>query len=227
MRQTLLASIFCALICAGAARAGAYGRFFGDGDTGEKIVALTFDDGPSVATGELLDLLDRAQVRATFFLLGKNVRRRPEVARAIADRGHELANHTDTHINFSKYKGDDFRMVLSSEIAACGAAINAAAGTTPSTIRMPHGYLRSWVREVAQEAGVDIVHWSFGCDWKKMSAEEMGAAYIKALRPGAIFLFHDTANRGAVRRAALEALIEAAHAQGYRFVLITDLLKNP
>src|SRR5215471_14917258 len=67
------------------------------GDSGRKTIALTFDDGPSVSTPALLDLLGRHKVRATFFMCGKNVRRLKSIAKEVVDAGHEIGNHTDTH----------------------------------------------------------------------------------------------------------------------------------
>src|SRR6476661_2066533 len=115
----------------------------------DRTVALTFDDGPNPAvTPQLLDLLDRYDARATFFLIGRYVRACPEIAAEIARRGHVLGNHTDTHPNLLWLS----RTQILDELARCEASILEATGQRTTIMRPPYGIRGPQVHAAAREA---------------------------------------------------------------------------
>jgi peptidoglycan/xylan/chitin deacetylase (PgdA/CDA1 family) len=89
---------------------------------------------------------------------------------------------------------------------------------------MPYGYVRAWVKEVAKEKGYVLVNWSFGCDWKKMNAEQLAQAYIKNIGPGAIFLMHDGGKGREPTVEALPKIIEEIQKRGYKIVPVGEML---
>ena len=105
------------------------------GDRKRNLVALTFDDGPSESTPELLDVLDSLGIRATFFLVGRHVRRLPAVARKIRAAGHEIGNHGDSHVRLD-FRSPEF---IYRELAIAQESIKQTTGATPAYFRAPYG----------------------------------------------------------------------------------------
>ncbi len=136
-------------------------------------VALTFDDGPNDPyTQQLLDLLDRRQVRATFFLMGSYVRRRPDIAREIRQRGHLLGNHTMTHPSLLWERPERVR----EELAECSAVIEDATGAAVKWFRPPFGARRPDVLRAAAELGLTPVMWNVTAhDWDATDSELLAA----------------------------------------------------
>lgn len=132
-------------------------------------LALTFDDGPNPAiTPRLLDLLDRYNAKATFFLIGRYVRESPELTRETAARGHLIGNHTETHPNLFKLSQKNIRV----ELRLCHDAIASALGKPPQWFRPPYGFRNPWVVPSARELGYSTVMWSLiPGDWKERPAE--------------------------------------------------------
>lgn len=150
-------------------------------------IALTFDDGPSESTPRLLDLLERHDAKATFFVCGRNVRRLPGVAREIVARGHEIANHTGSHpALYLKSAG-----FIRREVAAAQAEIASATGVQARLFRPPFGCRWPGLAEVLEEQGLRLIMWSaIGGDWR-LPADRVAAKIVLAARPGAIFCLHD------------------------------------
>lgn len=134
-------------------------------------VALTFDDGPNDPwTGHLLDILDRYQVQATFFFIGRFVRQRPDLARMVRQAGHLVGNHTFTHPVLLFEKPSKVRQ----ELADCNAALEDALGEKIQYFRPPHGARRPDVLLSAQELGLRPVLWTaMGHDWDASCAESI------------------------------------------------------
>ena len=173
---------------------------------GDGTLALTFDDGPNPATTPaLLDLLDRYDARATFFLIGRYVRACPDLAAQIARRGHLLGNHTDTHPNLMWLS--PARII--DEFARCSLSILRATGQRPTLMRPPYGYRGPQVHAAARRAGLDPpVMWSkTGRDWTGQSVDRMILRLAK-VRSGDIVLLHDGFHRalGADRGSTVQAL---------------------
>ncbi|MFH1282213.1 MAG: polysaccharide deacetylase family protein [bacterium] len=199
--------------------------FYSHGKGSDKRITLTFDDGPSKTTEKLLELLKKKDVKAAFFVLGVNIKRFPLLIKRIHEDGHELGNHTYGHINFGQYKNPDIREKLKQEILSTDEMISEIIGIHPYFVRMPNGTSKSWVKEVIGELNLSIVNWSFGCDWKKMDLESMSKAYIKAVEPGAVLLFHDTSRNIDERLKIIEKVINYALDNEYVFVTVSEMFE--
>jgi peptidoglycan-N-acetylglucosamine deacetylase len=188
-------------------------------------IALTFDDGPSESTGELLEILDRHNVPATFFQCGVNVRRLPGVAREVAAAGHELGNHTDSHPLLAlQSSGFIYR-----ELARAQEAIEQATGVRPRYFRAPYGARWFGVRAAQQRLGLRGVMWStIALDWKRQTPAVVSRLQDGATR-GAIFCLHD--GRGLNHRPDIRVTLQAVREllpklmeQGFHFEKVTDIL---
>jgi peptidoglycan/xylan/chitin deacetylase (PgdA/CDA1 family) len=157
-------------------------------------VALTFDDGPNPAiTPAMLDLLERYDAHATFFQIGERVRAFPALSREIAQRGHSLGNHTDTHPRLTFLSPRRIRH----ELARCNEALIAATGQTVRWMRPPYGYrgpqLERTVR--GRNGHAQVVMWSNSPrDWKPQPTERM-INRLRHVRGGDIVLLHDGDHR--------------------------------
>jgi peptidoglycan/xylan/chitin deacetylase (PgdA/CDA1 family) len=158
-------------------------------------IALTYDDGPNdIATERLLEVLARHQTRATFFLIGRYVRQRPQIARAIAAAGHLIGNHTMTHPWLAWQSAARIR----EELTACNAALEDALGQPIRYFRPPHGARRPLVLRTARELGLTAVQWNvITKDWKPISADEIVARTVHGITQNqrrnraSNILFHD------------------------------------
>jgi len=187
-----------AIAAAGGALAGGWGaiapssQLFGPTIryTGNpKTIALTFDDGPNPAiTPGLLDLLDRYNVRATFFLIGRFVRACPQLAAEIAARGHLLANHTENHPRLTFCSPAR----ILDELARCREAIQSAAGREVTWMRPPFGFRGPQLNRAVRRAGIaGVVMWSLWLwDWYPQPAERV-IRRLRRARGGDIVLLHD------------------------------------
>ncbi|HEV3202030.1 MAG TPA: polysaccharide deacetylase family protein [Bryobacteraceae bacterium] len=142
-------------------------------------IALTYDDGPNdVVTERLLDVLARHKVRATFFLIGRYVRQRPQIARAIASAGHLIGNHTMTHPWLAWQSTARIRQ----ELTGCNAALEDALGVPIRYFRAPHGARRPAVLSIARSLGLTPVQWNIiPGDWQPIGAEEIAARAIRGI----------------------------------------------
>jgi peptidoglycan/xylan/chitin deacetylase (PgdA/CDA1 family) len=188
-------------------------------------IALTFDDGPSESTPELLEILDRHGVPATFFQCGVNVRRLPALARQVLAAGHEIGNHSDTHPYFCLRSPAGMQR----ELTRAQAAIEDVTGATPRFFRAPYGVRWFGLRSVQRQLGLMGVMWtSIGVDWK-LPSDRIVSRLLRGAGNGAIFCLHDgrlleprpnvRATLDAVR-LVLPALID----QGFHFEKISEIL---
>jgi peptidoglycan-N-acetylglucosamine deacetylase len=195
------------------------------GDAGRRVIALTFDDGPSESTPELLELLARHGVRATFFQCGVHARRLPLVARAVAQAGHQIGNHSDTHRAFYFLPAGEIR----AELARAQEAIHEATGARPLLFRAPFGARWFGLRAAQRSLGLLGVMWTaIGRDWK-LPARGVVDRLASAASNGAILCLHD--GRGVAPhpdiRATLEAvrrLIPVLQDQGYQFETVSEII---
>lgn len=196
------------------------------------VVALTFDDGPNpYVTPELLDVLRRERVHATFFVVGRAARAHPELVRRIADDGHELGNHTDSHAHLNALPTRD---AIAHEIDAAEDAIAAASGRRTPYLRPPFGARNRAALDVAERKGYTVVMWSamLGERHGPESDTALARRLVAQVQDGAIVVLHD-GDRGRDDRggrtgeAALAPLvIDALKARGYRFVTISELVRG-
>ena len=188
-------------------------------------IALTFDDGPSESTPELLEILARHGAPATFFQCGANVRRLPQVSREVAARGHEIGNHTDTHPKLY-FQSAHF---IQGELARAQETIEQTTGLRPRLFRAPYGARWFGLRQAQQRLGLLGVMWTtLALDWK-WAEPRVIQRLLNGSRNGAIFCLHDgrrleskpdiRATLGALR-AVLPKLME----QGFHFEKVTDIL---
>ncbi len=194
----------------------------------EKVIALTFDDGPNEpATSQILDTLKRQQVQATFFLIGANVERYPETARRIKADGHLIGNHTARHSRFDQSDAS----VIALDIVDGQRAIEAVTGVKPAWFRPPFGINGAGMEEVCRAQGLAIAGWSADAnDWNPHPVEELADRIVSQATPGDILLLHDgwETRHGADRRSTVEALpliLEKLKAHGFRFVTVPNLLR--
>jgi peptidoglycan-N-acetylglucosamine deacetylase len=205
-----------------------YGRTLTHGSDPSQM-ALTFDDGPNDPhTLYLLDVLAKHNAKAIFFLIGKYVRQRPDIARAIAAAGHEIGNHTDSHPNLVLVSAARLRQ----ELADCNKALEDALGTKITLFRPPFGGRRPNVLRTARTMGLTPVMWSVtGYDWSAKSAAEIvgkvsGQVDSRRKAQGEIVLLHDGGHLafGTDRTFTVEAtrlLLQRYSAQ--KFVTATNL----
>jgi peptidoglycan-N-acetylglucosamine deacetylase len=195
------------------------------GTRARRSIALTFDDGPSESTSALLEILDRHRVPATFFQIGTNVRRLPQVAREVAAAGHEIGNHSDTHPLLA-LKSAGF---IHRELAAAQEAIEHATGVRPRYFRAPYGVRWFGLRQAQQRLSLAGVMWStIALDWKRQTPDVVSRLVGGAV-PGAIFCLHDGRalnhhpDIGATLQAVRELLPKLIDL-GFRFEKVTDIL---
>lgn len=209
-------------------RSSLFGQTYWTGHTQEKLIALTFDDGPNEPyTGQVLDILQREHVHATFFLIGANVRRFPRTVERIVDEGHVVGNHSDTHpLRFALQETPRIRQ----EIDAAERTIHAAGGRYPSLFRPPQGLRSPWLLSVVEEDSLVAVTWDDAPeDWDPWPASVLVERTLAQAHPGAIILLHDgmnltkDANQGETVKA-LPAIIDSLRAHGYRFVTVPELI---
>jgi peptidoglycan/xylan/chitin deacetylase (PgdA/CDA1 family) len=208
-----------------AVRSQLLGRTRWRGRAETNAVALTFDDGPSDQTPEVLDVLARHDVRAAFFMIGREVERRPDLAREVAARGHEIGNHSYSHPIYLYCRARRTRW----ELERAQEAIFAATGILPKFARPPCGVRTPAYFRAARELGLETVQWTVaGFDWKKKDAMGVAHAVLRSLEPGAIILLHDGDSSGKSDRratvAALPIIIEGARSRGLSFVSLDELL---
>ncbi|ARU52556.1 hypothetical protein CBR64_14915 [Cellulosimicrobium cellulans] len=193
------------------------GRAQGVDCTVDRCVALTFDDGPGADTERLLQTLADKHVTATFFLVGTNVEKRPDVVRDTASAGHLLANHTWDHPQLTTLDDDEVR----AELERTQEAITQASGATPTFLRPPYGDVDDRVRSVATRTGLQVILWNLDTlDWKTKDAAETRRRAVEGARPGSVVLMHDI---HATTVDAVPGIIDDLRAQGYLLVTV-DLL---
>jgi peptidoglycan/xylan/chitin deacetylase (PgdA/CDA1 family) len=189
-----------------------------------RALALTFDDGPSENTAGILDVLGQHGARGTFFVLGSAVERHPDMLRATAAAGHEIANHSWSHPRFEELTDEAIR----DELARTAQLILAETGERPRVIRCPYGSGEERVAELAERdaLGEAVVHWSVDPeDWSSPPPETIVERVLAEVHPGAIVCMHDGPGRESTVEA-LAALVPALVADGYLLTTVSELLKR-
>ncbi len=192
---------------------------------GRHSIALTFDDGPSPATLPLLKLLQQHRVPATFFQIGQNVARFPEISRQVIAEGHEVGNHSQTHPNFA-LRPPSF---IAAEFSRAQHTIAEVTGHTPTLVRAPFGVRWFGFRAMQRRLGLMGVMWSIiGLDWK-LPAAAIAARVASRVRDGDIICLHD--GRGTLKDPDVGPTLEAVArllpiliGKGYHFETVTQLL---
>ncbi len=191
--------------------------------TEEAVVALTFDDGPHPRyTPRVLDVLAKYGVKATFFEVGVNVERYPKVARAVAEAGHEIGNHTFHHKHIASLD----ERGLYNEVEACNQAIFEATGVRPTLYRPPEGVLGDSRYAQLTSMGFRQILWNVDTlDWRGTNAIDI-VSKLMQVRGGDIVLFHDYVVGDLASDTALDTCLAVLQARGMRFVTVTELLSH-
>jgi peptidoglycan/xylan/chitin deacetylase (PgdA/CDA1 family) len=193
--------------------------------SGERRCALTFDDGPSEATADVLDILAAEGVPATFFVLGGNVERHPQLVQRARDEGHAVGIHGMNHV---KLRGAELDVIERQVSGVTG--VLARFGVTPARVyRTPHGLKSAGVFEVARRHGLTLWAWSRGVwDTDRPDPSVLVRRATRLARPGMVLLLHD--GRGDEVRpdirpmlTALPAIIRELKQRGFAFVRVGDV----
>jgi peptidoglycan-N-acetylglucosamine deacetylase len=206
-----------------------YGPTFSGRGRGSKQIALTYDDGPNDPhTLRLLEVLARHDVHATFFMIGRYVQQRPDLAQEVARAGHVIGNHTFTHPLLIFESAARTR----SEMVECRAALTDAVGEHSNLFRPPFGGRRPATMRIARELGLETIMWNVtGYDWNAPSAAEIESKVVRHMRGGDVILLHDGGHRamGADRGRtviATDNLIRRWKDQGHEFVTIAKMMRG-
>jgi len=205
-----------------------YGENFSGLREGLKVLALTYDDGPNDPwTMKLLEVLERRQVQATFFMLGERVRARPEIARAVSEAGHAIGNHSYRHPNLIFAGGAKLRQ----ELEDTSKVIEEATGERPFLFRPPFGGRRPGTFKVVEELKMFPVMWRVTCfDWSAKSHEEILKHARRQIAGGEVVLLHDGGHErmGADRSHTVRAtdeLIGEYRDRGYLFTTVPEMMQ--
>jgi len=227
----MILPVAVAVAAAGTAAYGAFERnspVFGSvlhklPSSDKKSVSLTFDDGPNpYATPLILDALAHADVRATFFFLGRHVERWPGIAHRASAEGHQIGNHGYFHRKLH-FRGLSY---VRDDIGRGKRAIESACGVTPGFFRAPHGFRSPWVTTIARSMGERTVGWSLGVwDTDRPGAAAIAARTVDGARPGYILLLHDGDGYDPLgdrvqTAEAIPKLVGQLHERGYTFVTL-------
>lgn len=219
-RLRLFRGVFCCLtclfLCANSVRVEQrFATVYHEHNNQERKIALTFDDGPHpTLTPKILDILKKYNVKATFFVVGENVKNYPDVVERILNEGHELGNHTYTHDTIS-----------STEIEACENAILELTDQKPKIFRPPEGLINKGVKAISADLGYDIILWSIDTrDWDHTPPKTICGMVLNNLKTGSIILMHDYIGHNSPTPTALEYMLPKILEMDYRFVVVSELI---
>ena len=184
---------------------------------GKKLVALTFDDGPSAeTTPRLLEILEQKDVRATFFMLGYMARNNPDIVKQVENNWHEVASHTMYHQNLIRIP----ESASQADIDESNAIFESILGHKPTLTHPPYGNSNSTIRK---QIGTPIILWSVDTlDWKNKDVNSIVATTMSQVSDGAIILMHDIHPTSV---DAIPTLVDALRNEGYEFATISELTK--
>lgn len=185
----------------------------------KNVASLSFDAAwGNEDTGQLIEILDKYKVKATFFIVGEWVDKYPDSVKALSDAGHEIMNHSNTHPDMSKLS----REQMLEEIKGCNQKIKKITGKEPTLFRAPYGAYNNTLIEVLSSINMHCVQWDVdSLDWKNYSSNEISARVIRKVGPGSITLFHNAAPN---TPAALPTIIEKLQADGFKLIPISKLI---
>jgi len=192
--------------------------------TRNKVIALTFDDGPHKEhTAQILNLLKQYDARATFFVVGSRVEKHPEIVARALDDGHEIGNHSYSHPPFYNIGADTLRK----ELTKTQDAIYQATGIRSVLFRPPGGRYNDAIVSASKEAGMLTVLWSWHqdtLDWRKPGVNAIVRTVLKNARNGDIVLMHDFVPGSDQTVEALKTILPELKEQGFSFVTVSELL---
>ncbi len=184
-----------------------------------KVIALTFDDGPKPDTAKLLDALKAKNVRATFFVVGKQIEKYPELAKRTCEEGHEIQNHTYGHGDLELLSPVEIERQIFRNCAVARAVV----GKSMRMMRPPGAHGAKRLREITQKFGIRQVFWTANCSKLEGTNKQKIASYVLSkASPGGIVLMH---NLDRVTLQALPEIIDSLRRKGYEFVTLSELIE--
>ena len=226
--RLVVATLLCAVALAGCIPVGPLFSLMQlapvSGPIGPRSIAITFDDGPNpIYTPQVLDILDRYHVKATFFVVGYEAERYPNLVREIVRRGHAVANHSWNHPLLTKLRPAQ----IDQQISSTDQVIRQITGRVPRCVRPPYGGFNRTVIGRINGSGHAAVIWNAGPqDWQRPGTAAIISRTLRGIRPGAVILLHDGGGNRSQTVAALPAIIDGARSRGLDFVpacIPTDL----
>ena len=192
--------------------------------TTKKVVALTFDDGPHPEyTEQILNLMDQYGAKGTFFLVGEQAEKNPQIVLRMYEDGHEIANHTYTH-PFTKSVP-----TIMKEVDKTNEILFSITGHSPKLFRPVEGYYTDELINEVVKKGYKMVMWSWHQDtedWANPGVKKIVNKVLTGTRPGDVILFHDAGGDRSQTIKALEEILPELKRQGYQFVTISELLES-
>ena len=187
--------------------------------TDEKKIAITFDAAWSAEdTDELIEILKKHNAKATIFAVGDWVEKNPEAVKNFHKRGHEMANHSDSHAAFSKISREEIKQ----EVLNCNKKIEAITGVSPKLVRAPSGDYDNKSVEVADSLDMKMIQWDCdSLDYQKLSVDEMYNRITNKVQNGSILLFHNGVEN---TPEALDKILTKLEKDGYEFVTVSELI---
>lgn len=192
-------------------------------NTRQKMIALTFDDGPSATfTPQILDILKKNRVKATFFVIAQRTEKYPGIVQRMVYEGHEIANHTYNH----KYLKGLTEKDLLEELALADRAIYRMTGVKPKLFRPPGGYYNEKIVRVASGLGYKVVIWSWeqqSRDWANPGTPAIIRSVLKNAGNGNIVVFHDQGGNRTQTVQSLQPIIDGLKAEGFKLVTVSQM----
>ena len=185
----------------------------------QKLASVSFDAAwGNEDTQQLIDILGRYQVKATFFVVGEWADKYPESVKALHDAGHEVMNHSNTHAHYPQLSSEE----IAADLNACNDKIQAITGVRPTLVRLPYGDYDDNAIRAVRALGMEPIQWDVdSLDWKEIPAGEITERVTKKVQPGSIVLFHNAALH---TPEALPAILETLIQDGYTLVPISQLI---
>ena len=185
----------------------------------QKLVSISFDAAwGNEDTQQLIDILGQYNVKATFFVVGEWADKYPESVKALAEAGHEVMNHSNTHAHYPQLSVDE----VVADLNACNDKIEAITGVRPTLVRLPYGDYDDNSISAVRSIGMEPIQWDVdSLDWKDLPAEEITQRVTSRVQPGSIVLFHNAALH---TPEALPAILSTLLQEGYTFVPISQII---
>ncbi len=200
------------------------GNIYFHGNRNKKEIAITFDDGPSKETEKILDILKKEKCRATFFVLGKKIRKNRKIIQRMIKEGHEIGNHSFNHYDLEK---KDYRLILS-ELVKTDEELKKV-GITPKVFRAPYHHIGLNVIRVCKKLDKKIIVADiFSGDWNRQKTdEEVTKEVLSKTKKGSIINFHDYAEDVGRNKRIVEIIkkVVLALKKKYKLVTVSELLE--
>ena len=194
--------------------------------TNQPYISLTFDDGPNkIQTPKVLKILQKYEIKATFFVIGENIEYQKDILKMVYNQGHEIGNHFYTHDNINNLSKSEIK----ENIIKTNQLIYSTIGYTPKVVRPPYGIVNDNLKEVCFELNMSIILWTDdkdSNDWQFKTSSEIIANLTKKVSNGDIFLFHDSNRKFTNTLEAIDKIIPTLKKKGYKFVSVSTLLEN-